>query len=107
MRNIKLSPQEAIARAESIVRNTHQTFDTSEARRIMAGMLRQLAETPRPCACLIVDDQVVSPCLVHDHYASVEAESKLAEARKEIEVLREHCRPVDIAAADAALKGKP
>ena len=39
MRNITLSPQEAITRAQTLVRNTHQTFDTSEARRIMAGLL--------------------------------------------------------------------
>lgn len=34
-----MTPEEAIIRASALVRNTHQTFDTAEARRIMEALL--------------------------------------------------------------------
>ena len=40
----KMTPQEAIRKAESIVAKTHQTFSTAEAREIMAGLLAALDE---------------------------------------------------------------
>jgi len=37
-----LTPEEAIIRASALVRNTHQTFDTAEARRIMEALLEAI-----------------------------------------------------------------
>jgi len=39
-----MTPAEAIRRAESIVLKDYQTFSTSEAREIMAGLLKALDE---------------------------------------------------------------
>ena len=39
-----LTPQEAMQRAEALMRNDYQTFGTVEARRVIAGLLDKIEE---------------------------------------------------------------